>query len=121
MLFTVIERSRTAIGGRSTGTCAITVAPCQMASATSTAGWVLHRLGGIPPAPKAQTGMQACRVDAQKFCRDVKPGGGAMMDCLIDRQDDISEDCYQLLKGKLQSASDQRHLKFAMTAFDLER
>jgi hypothetical protein len=55
------------------------------------------------PAPDAQRGMQACRVDAQKFCRDVKPGGGAMMDCLIDHQDDISEDRYQLLKAKLQS------------------
>jgi hypothetical protein len=33
----------------------------------------------------------------------VKPGGGAMMDCLIDHQADISEDCYQLLKAKLQS------------------
>jgi hypothetical protein len=47
--------------------------------------------------------MKAWQVDAQKFCRDIKPGGGAVMDCLINHQDDISEACYQLLKAKLQS------------------
>ena len=45
-------------------------------------------------------GMQACRSDAQRFCRTVKPGGGAVIDCLIDHQDDITEDCYQFLKAR---------------------
>jgi len=51
-----------------------------------------------------QRGMQACRADAQKFCRGVKPGGGAMVDCLAEHQDDLSDDCYQLLKTKLKGA-----------------
>ena len=57
-----------------------------------------------PPAPAGrQRAMQACRADAQKFCRGVKAGSGGIMDCLIDHQNDISDDCYEILKEKLKS------------------
>ena len=49
----------------------------------------------------AERGMQACRADAEKFCRSVKPGGGAIMDCLLDHQQEMSEECYEALKAKL--------------------
>ena len=58
------------------------------------------------PSPAGpQDGLPACRADAQKFCRGMRPGGDAMMNCLIDHQDDISDECYDVLKAKLGSAS----------------
>lgn len=56
---------------------------------------------GESSKPGALQAMQACRADAQKFCRDVKPGSGAIMDCLLDHQQEMSEACYQFLKAKL--------------------
>ena len=44
---------------------------------------------------------EACGADAKKLCRDTSPGGGAVMECLLDHQQEISEGCYQFLKAKL--------------------
>lgn len=57
-----------------------------------------------PDKPNQQSAVSACGADARKFCRDVKPGSGAIMECLLDHQQDISEDCYQFLKAKLHPA-----------------
>jgi len=42
-------------------------------------------------------GTAACRADAQKYCSSA----GNKMECLIDHQNDISDDCYNLLKTTL--------------------
>lgn len=35
----------------------------------------------------------ACKADMEKFCQDVKPGGGAVMKCLKEHQAELSEPC----------------------------
>lgn len=35
----------------------------------------------------------ACKDDVKKFCGDVKPGGGAIRDCLKQHQADLSQAC----------------------------
>jgi hypothetical protein len=49
--------------------------------------------------------MQACRQDSRRFCPGVEPGGGRVVDCLIDHEQEISEDCYQFLRSKRGSAN----------------
>ena len=55
------------------------------------------------PCAAQERGESACRADAQKFCKGVKPGEGRIVDCLIDHQKDISDGCYDLLKKQLSS------------------
>jgi hypothetical protein len=45
-------------------------------------------------------GERACTADANKFCSQV---GGQVVDCLLDHQNDISNECYNALKERLQS------------------
>jgi hypothetical protein len=51
-----------------------------------------------PAAPK---GAQACKQDVKKFCSNVQPGGGRIVNCLLDHQDDISDGCYDTLSKKM--------------------
>lgn len=39
----------------------------------------------------------ACEEDARKFCRNVPPGPGHMLQCLEEHSQDVSEQCYQTL------------------------
>ena len=45
-----------------------------------------------------QRGMRACRADAQKLCKDVKPGGARIADCLRDHQSELSPACAAQMK-----------------------
>jgi hypothetical protein len=36
---------------------------------------------------------QACEADAQKFCKDVKPGQGRIVKCLREHEKDLSPQC----------------------------
>jgi hypothetical protein len=36
---------------------------------------------------------QACDADAQKFCKDVKPGHGRIIQCLRDHEKELSAGC----------------------------
>src|ERR1700679_3533014 len=42
---------------------------------------------------------EACKDDAQKFCQDVKPGGGRITNSLEDHYKEISDGCYSALKS----------------------
>ncbi len=34
-----------------------------------------------------------CKAAREKFCKDVKPGGGAIMKCLKEHDKDLSPEC----------------------------
>lgn len=52
---------------------------------------------------KEQSGHAlACADDVKRFCRDLQPGEGQMLQCLQDHAQDVSDGCYATLpKGAL--------------------
>ena len=42
---------------------------------------------------EAREAMRACRGDAQKLCKDVKPGEGRILECLKQHQGELSPGC----------------------------
>jgi Cysteine rich repeat len=42
---------------------------------------------------RAQVAMEACKPDAEKFCKDVKPGHGRVAVCLRQHESELSEAC----------------------------
>jgi exonuclease VII small subunit len=57
-------------------------------------GAVLTLLGPV----HAQRGTGPCREDIQKFCPGIKPGRGAMRDCLEKHASELSAACQEHLK-----------------------
>ena len=50
-----------------------------------------------------------CAGDVQKFCADIKPGGGAILKCLRDNEADLSAECKAAgkeMKKELRGAHD---------------
>ena len=47
---------------------------------------------------KAQKFHEACKGDVEKFCKDMKPGGGRMLTCLKHHKADVSEACRDQMK-----------------------
>lgn len=43
---------------------------------------------------KLKDAHQACAADVQKFCNDVKPGQGRILNCLREHQKDLSPTCH---------------------------
>ena len=56
----------------------------------------VHGLQEIGPVKGPDDG--ACNTDTEKFCSQ---GGGLVVDCLLDHQNDISDACYDALKVRL--------------------
>ena len=50
----------------------------------------------------------ACHDDFQKYCKDVKPGGGRIMRCMAQHKDELSGDCAALLKKKREEHKEMR-------------
>jgi hypothetical protein len=50
-----------------------------------------------PTAPPAPTVRQACQADVEKFCADVKPGGGRIKECMMQHRDELSQGCRDAL------------------------
>lgn len=44
-------------------------------------------------AKSEMRGSGACRADAQKFCKDVKPGQGRIYKCLVEHKTELSQEC----------------------------
>ncbi len=62
---------------------------------------------GSPPAPPAGSGgggaqmakvREACRPDVERLCKDVKPGGGRIRECLKAHQSELSDTCTAAIK-----------------------
>jgi hypothetical protein len=53
-------------------------------------------IGALFAAPAfAGKNADACKPDIEKYCKDVKPGGGAMNDCLKQHASELSPACTQ--------------------------
>ena len=37
--------------------------------------------------------MMSCQTDADKFCKDVQPGGGQIVMCLKEHEEEVSQEC----------------------------
>ena len=48
----------------------------------------------------AQDKGNACRDDTRQFCSDIQPGGGRVINCLMDHQKDVSDACYDSLSKR---------------------
>jgi hypothetical protein len=59
-------------------------------TALAAAGWLL---GSAPARAAPNTAVQACRSDFTKFCSDVEPGGGRIVACLKQHQNDLTPAC----------------------------
>lgn len=63
-------------------------------------------LGGVQ-AGHAQ--WAACRADAEKFCADVQPGGGRILQCLRQHRNQLSPQCASHLEGAASATPGQEH------------
>ncbi|MSQ60592.1 MAG: hypothetical protein EXR36_13365 [Betaproteobacteria bacterium] len=55
----------------------------------------------ILPAAAAGDRADACRTDVAKLCKDVKPGGGRMLQCMKQHESELSAPCKErMAQGK---------------------
>ncbi len=43
---------------------------------------------------------EACKADAEKSCKDIKPGGGRILRCLKQHEDTLSPACKEEMQNK---------------------
>jgi hypothetical protein len=46
--------------------------------------------------------LQSCQADFSRFCRDVPPGEGRIMACMVSNVDRLSEGCARIVREKAQ-------------------
>jgi hypothetical protein len=70
---------------------------------------------GTAAAQPAEKGGGACRPDVEKFCKDVKPGGGRIVQCLQQHESALSGACRDSMEQgrKRGAAAKQRGEEFA--------
>lgn len=49
---------------------------------------------------RVKEAAEACKGDAEKVCKDVKPGGGRIAHCLKQNEDSLSPACKEEVQGK---------------------
>lgn len=60
---------------------------CCLAPATTT----------VPATPQAQARGPVCAIEVQQFCKDVRPGGGRIADCMQQHASQLSHSCHASL------------------------
>jgi len=50
-------------------------------------------IAGFAQFSYAEEGIELCREDVQKFCKDIKPGEARIMRCLKEHHDQLSPAC----------------------------
>lgn len=50
-------------------------------------------------------GAEQCLRDVRQFCQGVQPGGGRIINCLMDHDNEISDGCYAALAKKAGQAN----------------
>jgi hypothetical protein len=58
-----------------------------------------------PAQGAANDARAACAQDAQKLCANVQPGGGRIIACLKQHQDQVSDSCKQAIAKAMQSSN----------------
>ena len=53
---------------------------------------------GMKRRGEMRESLRACRADARKFCKDVKPGEGRIAECLRQHQGELSQRCAEQLQ-----------------------
>jgi hypothetical protein len=65
---------------------------------------------GFWAAPQAFAEKGACREDVAKFCKDVQPGGGRVLKCMMEHENELSPACKANMgemKMKVQEAREE--------------
>jgi len=52
-------------------------------------------------------GTEPCQMDLEKFCKDVQPGGGRLMQCLKAHQSELASACGQVFAEKMKQEQDK--------------
>lgn len=47
----------------------------------------------VAGAARAEQGGGPCRADAEKFCKEIKPGDGRLIACLKEHEAELSAEC----------------------------
>jgi hypothetical protein len=54
----------------------------------------------MPCVPRGPLGgLAACKADAERICPGVEPGGGRLIGCLKEHEDDVTVGCAKELKA----------------------
>jgi hypothetical protein len=57
--------------------------------------------GAAKAKQKVEEFSEACKSDANKFCKQVKPGGGRILQCLKQHENELAPDCKaKMVKSK---------------------
>ncbi len=56
-----------------------------------------HKRKFMAAHPKMAAAMKACKADREKFCKDVKPGEGRVMDCMKQHESELSGECRDMM------------------------
>jgi len=66
---------------------------------------------------RAQRREGPCREDAERLCKDVKPGGGQIWKCLKEHEAQLSQSC----KDRLQNARAETGKHYGACTGDIEK
>ncbi len=82
--------------------------------ATLIAGFIVL-LFAVPAAAREEGGgdprLQMCQADFERFCRNVQPGEGRIMGCMMSNVDRLSEGCAKIVRDKAGEERDMRERK----------